>query len=37
MASILKIQKNMDPIFTAAVGKEWRVRRLTGDWKVLLM
>lgn len=37
MANTLKIQQNMDPIFTAVVGKEWRAGRLTGDWKVLLM
>lgn len=37
MTDILKILKNMGAIFTAEDSKECRVRRLTGDWVVLVM
>lgn len=37
MTDIPKILKNMGAIFTAEDSKECRVRRLTGDWVVLVM
>lgn len=37
MTDIPKIPKNMSVIFTAEDSKECRVRKLTGDWAVLVM